>query len=65
VVEDNHMNDYELRSKGYPLDYICTSTPSLAMRNTPVSKSSTRRDASNIEYNIVYDMQKTQASTSL
>ena len=58
VVEEIHMNDYSLRSKGVPSTSNSQSTSSLTTKNANVSKYSTTIDALNIEYNFMNQIQK-------
>ena len=59
VVEQIHTNDYDLRSKVSPTTSKSLSMTSLTNKNKTTSKSYTTSNVMNIEYNLVYGMQKT------
>ena len=65
VIEEINMNDYNLRSKGDPSASKSKFIPSPTIKNTTTTKSPTMLDNANLEYNIIYDMQKTWANISM
>jgi len=65
IIEEVYTNDHNIRGKGDPSASKSKYTPPPTNKNTITTRSLIMRKYSNLEYNILYDMQKTWTNISI